>query len=466
MRILFVHRSYFSEPLGILYLSAVLRRAGHETDFFDLGLEDGVEAYVEATRPDVIGYSVTTGSHALLFEVNRRLKERHDFFAVFGGPHATFFPECVQEEGVDAVCRGEAEEAVVELAGRLEEGLPVTGVANFWVKQEGRVHRNDVRPLQEDLDALPPPDRDLLDRYPAYAGLRARRILTARGCPFNCSYCYNKALGELYRGKGRKLRRRSVEAVMEEIREILDRGPVSILHISDDTFVIDRAWLGAFADRYEPMAVPVSCYARAEFLTPEVARDLRRIRCAGVHVGVESANEETRRRLLHRRMSNRLIEDAARMLHGEGVPLVTQSMVGLPGETFEDAVETLRFNARLRPAYAAVSLFQPYPGTELAEVAEEMGLVDPHHLAFPSFFWRSSVLALPDKKRFENLAQLFSPAVALPPLLPLVRALTRWPKNPLFAFAGGLFKFLAFLRLGYLDLRDLLRWAGPRALKA
>jgi radical SAM superfamily enzyme YgiQ (UPF0313 family) len=465
LKVLFIHKNYFSEPMGILYLSAYLRREGHETDFFDIGLEDGVEDYVAATRPDVIGYSIVTGSEEPLFRANMKLKKVHDFFAVFGGPHATFFPECVQEEGVDAICRGEAEEALAELVTRLEAGDDVTGVANFWVKKDGKIHRNEPRNLHENLDTLPFPDRDLLNRYRAYAGLRARRILTARGCPFNCSYCYNRALGELYRGRGTKLRRRSVENVISEISAIFDMGPVSILHISDDTFVIDRSWLEAFAERYEPMAVPVTRYARAEFLTREVARDLARIRCAGVHVGIETADEDMRRRLLHRKMSNELLENAAAFLRAEAVPLVTQSMIGLPGETFEGALNTLRFNARLRPALAAISLFQPYPGTELAGVAEEMGLVD-HDASIPSYLWRGSVLRLPQKHRFENLAQLFSLATAYPTAIPLVIALTHLPKNPLFRLLGGLFKFVTFARLGYIHFGDILRWFGPRTLKA
>jgi radical SAM superfamily enzyme YgiQ (UPF0313 family) len=450
-----------------MYLSSVLKQHGHETDFFDIGLEGGIEEYVQRTRPAVIGYSVTTGSHQPMFETNRRLKAACEFTSVFGGPHATYHPECIEEEGVDAVCRGEAEEAFAEFVDTLAAGGDVGGIANFWVKQDGRILRNDVRPLREDLDALPFPDRDLLDRYPQYARLASRRLLTARGCPFNCTYCYNKALSELYRGKGKKLRRRSVDNVITELRELYARVPVHILHISDDTFIINKEWLSEFADRYEPLGVPVTCYARAEFIDAEVARALRRIRCTGLHVGVESANEETRRKYMNRKMSNEVLERAVRTAKAEGLPVVTQNMLGLPGEDLKLAMNTLRFNARLRPAYAGVSIFQPYPGTELARAAQDMGLVTEQDLEFPTFFWRRSLLKLPDVREMENLAHLFSIAVEYPPVIPLVELLVRLPRNVLFRFAGALFKAYAYMvRLGYIRIRDITLWWGPRTLKA
>jgi radical SAM superfamily enzyme YgiQ (UPF0313 family) len=450
-----------------MYLSAFLKSRGHETELFDIGLEEGVKEYVVATRPDIIGYSIFTGTHRPMFEVNRRLKEVHDFFSVFGGPHATYFPESIEEKGVDAICRGEAEEALAELADRLEAGEDVADVKNFWVKREGTIHKNEPRRLCEDLDTLPRPDRSLLRRYPQYARFGPRRILTARGCPFNCSYCYNRALGELYKGKGRKLRKRSVDDVMSEIGEIVAHGDVPLIHISDDTFITDRKWLLEFAERYKPIAVPFTCYARAEFISTEAADALGRIRCAGVHVGVETADEEMRRRLLHRKMDNALFENVARVLAEHGVPLVTQNMMGLPGESVEGALETLRFNAKLKPAFATVSLFQPYPGTELGRIAEEMGLVDKDDPEFPTHFYQRSVLKMERKTEFENLAQLFSLTVEFSPIIPVVERLIKIRCLALFALVGASFKCYVFLfRLGYLRLRDIWCWVGRRTLRA
>ncbi len=449
-----------------MYISSYLKARGHQTDFFDIGLEDGVEEYVLKTRPDVVGYSLMTGMHAEMLRLNSALKKTSSFFSVFGGPHPTYFPECVETEGADAVCRGEAEEAMAELCDKLEAGEDVTQTRNFWIKKDGRIHRNDVRPLNEDLDSLPFPDRALLSRYPQYSKLAAMRLLTARGCPFNCSYCYNKALGEIYRGKGKKLRRRSVVNVMEEVRLILSRGGVRIIHISDDTFVIDAEWLREFTGMYEQVAVPVTCYARAEFLTEEVADLLRRIKCTGVHIGLETADEEMRRELLHRKQSNDLFRVTSARLKEHGVPLVTQNIIGLPGESIEGAMGTLRFNSSIRPAYAAVSIFQPYPGTEIARKAEEMGLLRKNDVEFPEFFWRKSVMDIEGVEAFEGLAQIFPVAVEYPPLIPLIEKLVRFGRNPLFNAIGGLFKtYVFFLRLRYLNLGDVWRWAGRKTLR-
>ncbi len=466
LKVLFIHKTFFTEPLGIMYISACLKKRGHETDFFDIGLEDGVEDYVRETRPDIIGYSVMTGPHAEMFRLNASLKKIHRFFSVFGGPHPTYFPESVGSDGADAICRGEAEEAMAELADTMEAGKDPSAVPNFWVKSGGRIHRNDVRRLNEDLDSLPFPDRDLLARYPQYSRLAAMLLLTARGCPFNCSYCYNKALGELYRGKGKKLRRRSVGNVMDEVRAILSRGGVRIIHISDDTFVIDEAWLAEFANLYEPMAVPVTCYARPEFLTDRIAALLARIKCTGVHIGLETADEAMRTELLHRRQDNSLFADVSATLRRHGVPLVTQNMIGLPGERISGAFDTLRLNASIRPAFAAVSIFQPYPGTELARKAAEMGLVKRNDVEFPEFFWRKSVMDVEGVEEFENLAHLFPVAVEFPRLIPVVQRLVKLPRNPFYAVAGGIFKTIVFfLRLRYLNLGDTWRWAGRKTLR-
>ena len=113
-------------------------------------------------------------------------------FSVFGGPHPTFFPEMIEKEGVDAVCIGEGEYAMLELMNRLEQGKPADDIQNFWIKSNGTTKKNMVRPLIEDLDELPFLDRELM--YEGDKDLKLSRnkgFFAGRGCPYRCTYCFN-----------------------------------------------------------------------------------------------------------------------------------------------------------------------------------------------------------------------------------------------------------------------------------
>ena len=161
--------------------------------------------------------------------MNRRIRERVDAFSAFGGPHATFFPEMIAEQGVDGVCRGEGEEALLDLVGAMERGEPVTPIPNWWIKADGHTHRNPLRPLIADLDQLPPPDRKLVYERDRYTGRsRLKHFITGRGCPYNCAYCYNQAWSALYGGKGRLVRGRSVESVVVELRWMKAHYPLEL----------------------------------------------------------------------------------------------------------------------------------------------------------------------------------------------------------------------------------------------
>ena len=115
MRVLFVIQQIDYEPHGIMHLSSALKAAGHEVALAVDALEDPVQVAKEF-QPGIIGYSVITGSHRYYYQLNLRLKEEVDFFSAFGGPHPTFFPEMIEEEGIDGICIGEGEEAIVNLA--------------------------------------------------------------------------------------------------------------------------------------------------------------------------------------------------------------------------------------------------------------------------------------------------------------------------------------------------------------
>lgn len=377
MRILFIVQQIDYEPQGIMHLSSALKAAGHEVELAVAARQDPV-AMARDFQPDVAAYSVITGSQRYYLDLNRRLKaELPGLFSVFGGPHPTFFPEMVEAEGVDGICRGEGEAALVELADTLTGGgrTAVLGLENWWFCRDGETIANPVRPYIEDLDTLPFPDRALVyDRDPISARSKIKHFLTGRGCPYNCTYCFNHALGQLYRGKGQRFRQQSVEYVIEDIRRVRDRYPLEFVVFLDDTFVLSHDWLAEFAEKYpRRIGLPFFCNTRANLVTAEQVRLLKAAGCHSVSMGVETANDRIRDELLKRNMSREGILDAAAILRRHNVAFMTNNMLSLPTGSLETDFETLALNAECRPAYANVFLFQPYPKTALGEWAYREG---------------------------------------------------------------------------------------------
>jgi anaerobic magnesium-protoporphyrin IX monomethyl ester cyclase len=444
MRALFVEKQIDYEPLGLLYLSSVLRHAGHEVRLAVAADEDPI-AVAREWQPDVVGYSVYTGSQAYYRDLNLRIKQAVDVVSVFGGPHPTFFPEFIEERGVDAICIGEGERAILDLVEALEAGRPLSGIQDWWFKRNGHIERNQVRPLENDLDVLPFPDRELLfkkDAFTRQSGIK--HFITSRGCPYDCTYCFNHALAEIYRGQGKRLRQMSVDKVIEEVKEVQERYPIQFVVFLDDLFIVSLDWLRELADKFSrSVGLPFFCNVRANLVTPEKIGLLQQAGCASVGMGLETGNPTFRNEILKRNLSDQQIVEASRLVREAGIQLLTTNMLGLPGGTLEDDLETLALNHACRPAYANAFLYQPYPRTELGEYATEHGYVEGSLEDIDPSAWERSVLSFSssaEKRQIENFNKLFALAVEWPWLSGLVQRLIRLPPNPLFRLAYKLWK--------------------------
>jgi anaerobic magnesium-protoporphyrin IX monomethyl ester cyclase len=419
-------------------LSSALKAAGHKVELAVAAHQDPV-AVARAFRPDLAAYSLITGSQRYYLDLNRQLKaEIPTLFAVFGGPHPTFFPEMVEEEGVDGICRGEGEEALVELVDSLAQGGPtaVLELDNWSFRHNGQIITNPVRPYIEDLDSLPFPDRALVyERDPVAARSKIKHFLAGRGCPYNCTYCFNHALGELYRGKGRRFRLRSVDNVLDEVLWVREHYPLEFVVFVDDTFVLSEGWLAEFAEKYpQRIGLPFFCNTRANLVTSEQVQQLKEAGCHCVSMGIETGNDRLRNDLLKRQMSREQILEAARLIRDGGLQLTTTNMIGLPTSTLEDDWQTLELNAQVRPSYAHVFIFQPYPRTELGEFTREHGWMVGSFDDIGEVAWDHSVLRFDEahKRALSVLQRFFAIAVEWPWLVPLVKRLTVVPDNRLF----------------------------------
>ncbi len=430
--VVFIQRLWYEYP-GTEILSAVLKKGGHTTRVI---IGEQAEAIIKKLRPgDIAAFSIMTGMHHWAIDIAARIKKQSNLLTVFGGAHPTFFPEMLEENGVDIICRGEGEGSILDLANAIDANTDITGIQNLWVKMGGVVHKNPLRPLIDDLDVIPFQDRTVYyESYPSMLQNPHKIFLAGRGCPFECTFCFNEQLKNMYKGLGKYVRFRSPANIIEEIRVLRSAYPLGTVFFNDDIFVFNHAWLARFLPMYKTeVGLPFYACARADTLREDTVRLLKDAGCQGVSFAIESGNEELRNKVLGKKITNRQIEDAAAMLKKQGIKFATYNIVGIPGETVENALETIELNIRIKTDYPRCSFLTPYPGTKIAEYAVRMGYVESTvDSILPSSQQGGTMLALKNKDRLSNIHAFFHTAVLCPSLFPVIKVLIKLPYNILF----------------------------------
>lgn len=371
-------RARYEANMGIALISAVLKNAGHQALLFEPDVFSAEEflSQIREYNPDLVGFSTTTHQYQYAIKYAELLKKDRNVPVVFGGFHPTLAPESViSSPYVDMVCRGEGEYAILELVNALAEKKDPSNILNLWVKKNGQIIKNPLRNLIEDLDSLPYPDREFVSQKEILKNNGFRLDLAVgRGCPYNCPYCCNSALHQTYNAKGKFLRLRSVDNVLGELDAILKKYNVKEINFQDDMFLLDKAWVREFADKYsKKYRIPFHISARIEHIDQEAVDLLKKAGGVSVTVGIETGNEWLRKTILKKGTSNENILKARQLLREAGIKICSLNMIGIPGETPKMAQETLDFNKKLDPDWLACSIFSPYPGTALYQLCQEEG---------------------------------------------------------------------------------------------
>ncbi len=461
-RVLFV-QDFLYESFGPQLLAAAAAGNGHECDLIILACEGrrALARTLRRLRPDVVAFSISSFGYDWSLEAARAAKEETGALRVFGGPHPTFAPEFARRPEVDVACRGEGEGAFLELLDALDRGADIAAIPNLTVKgPDGATRVNPVRPLVGDLDTIPFPDRRLHFKYAALRELPYKRFLVGRGCPYGCTYCFNKAAREMYRKLGRYVRHRSPANVVAEILDVHRRWGIGTVGFVDDTFTTDKRWVLEFLDLYRrEVAIPFTCLVRANELDEEVAEALGAAGCRYASFGVEVGNERIRNTILGRRMSDEQIRTAASLLHQNNVKFLTYNMFGVPGETLEDGVRTVRLNAEIGTDLVGSSVFQPLIGTESFEYCRREGFLDEEYTVedFDRITTTSPLRNMPDLRRLERLHKIAFLGVHFPRAIPLVARLARLPLGPLYTVLFKLSLVLRFKVRFNLSLGDVIR---------
>jgi anaerobic magnesium-protoporphyrin IX monomethyl ester cyclase len=439
----------FSIPLGITGIAAILRRSGHDCALFMIG--DSADTTIERIRaygPEAVAFSVISGSHQGYYAFARLVKERLGIPTIWGGPHPTFFPEMIELDWVDAVCIGEGEEAALRFADAFDAGgrkFP-TDVPNFTVKRDGQVFANPVLPRNRHLDDLPYPARDLYyDQFPILREHGIKHFMAHRGCPYKCTYCFNDSYNNLYREQAGDLKvfsSRTPESICDEILDLREKVPVRMVAFVDDVFTLHRRWTLEFAAVYAKRCrIPFSFNTRFDNVDAEVVEALAEAGLSLVYAGVESGDEHIRNVVMKRKMTEESMVETAALYRKHKIKLLTENVIGCPGETFESAMRTLRVNMKIKPNIANASVFAPYPKLEMTRYAIEKGYFDGDFDRLNSNYYHDSVLKFDDpsdKNRILNLRCFFSVLAHHPWLMPVVRPLLEMKPNALFRWVGDL----------------------------
>lgn len=449
MKVLFViYELFFSEPLGAMLLSSICRKAGHKTRLAILR-EHNLTAVLEEYDPDLIAYSAMTpdepsfktADKSVLAWMDRRGRRVP---RIMGGPHPTFFPEALENMGLDAICIGDGDNAILLMLEALGSGHDMSGIPNVATQN----HPEPVKTITEDLDAFPYADRDLI--YSASPGIQRvgiRSFLTRRGCPYKCTYCFNHMYHNMFKGLGKNLiRRRSVSNVLEEIREVVSKyPPVRFIRFADDVFVIQKDdWLEEFAVRYpREIGLPFYCLTRANSLNEEIIKLLSRAGCRSIAMSIEAGDENIRNEIMKRNMPDAVIQNSFDLTRKYGIKTFSNTILGVPGTALADDFKSYLFTKKVRPSAPGFTIFWPFPRTELTNYAERIGVL-PRQFDFNDLVYSArSVLNnyTEEEKNIQLRLSILAPIFCKLPGFadPLLRLLVRLPLTGLYMYVGAVF---------------------------
>jgi len=420
---------------GTAYLNSAAKSCGHEFYLYlHLGKKTGkVFRKIDELKPDIIGFSTMTGFHIQVLSLAREIKKKYSIPIIMGGAHPTLFPEVIHETGLDIICLGEGEFALMELLDAFERKRSYRGIKNLWIKENDRIYKNPLRPFVDPLDHIP-----LID-WTCYKGTAIQNssavAFLIRGCPYSCSYCFNESVRNMYKGLGKYVRYFSPNRSIKEIEESLKVfRPDSVIFLSD-TFGVDSEWMEQFLSLYQKnINLPYIVSLRPELATEKNIKILGKYKCNTVGIGVESGSERVRKEILYRNYSNQLLLRIAEDLHRNRIKMRTFNMIGLPGETEEEIWETLALNIQMKAEYPRGAIFMPFPNTKIVDYAIRAGYLktDFSFNSIPNSILSHSILNRTNTQRIKNYLYFFQSIILFPRFVNLFKFLIKISPNILF----------------------------------
>lgn len=422
-------------PMGISYIASYLMARGHDVGIYhaehgpdteyksvvkysesfnkyksaiesdDHPIWAEVKREISSFYPEVVGVSVLTPKVPSAFKIAEICKNIDPkMVVVFGNHHPTIrSDEILLNENVDFVVRGEGEETFSSLLDNLGSSSPdYHTIAGLSFRDNGKIINNNDRARIDNLDVLPFPARDKLLNLETYTPTQLSMVMTSRGCPYSCAFCASHNMWS------KKVRFRSIENIINEINELKKVYSVKNITFMDDSFTINRKRVKELCAALieDNIGITWSCLTRVNIISDEIIALMKKAGCTKVDVGIESGNQRVLD-LINKGITVEQVRKAAEILRRNKMYWSGFFMFGFPTETENEIFDTINFLKELKPNWANISIFTPYPGTELYKLSLEKDLIS-EPPDYTLYSHQNSKLRFTDKisrERFYSLAR-------------------------------------------------------------
>ncbi|MBF0473666.1 MAG: radical SAM protein, partial [Nitrospirae bacterium] len=370
---------------GIASLATYIKVHGYDCRLLEV-YENNLNIIEEAVKsydPAIVAATANSHQFPYVVEMLRHVKDiRPDIYTVIGGVAVTVDPESIAFiENIDAVCRGEGEQPLLDIVRAVEGGIEPANIENMIFPGKPDISAKSCTYYVKDLNTLPIADRNFFERFRNSAKtpmMLPVRFLFCRGCPFNCSYCCNKVMKDNFPKPSDYVRQVSVDRAIEELNLVSDQYKFDHFVIDDDIFTLNKRWTMDFCNRYPEKLLATKsfhCNVRIGTVDEEMMKALKSIGCTQLELGIESGDADLRYKVLNRKITDEMIRETKDMAKRAGIHLQTFNMVGIPGETRRSIFKTIRTNQIIKPKELQITVFYPYPHTALGEYCKEKGMI-------------------------------------------------------------------------------------------
>jgi radical SAM superfamily enzyme YgiQ (UPF0313 family) len=372
-------------PLGLMYIASYLReKSGHDVRIIDAEIEnlsyEGLEKKIRKMNPDVVGINTLTLNLIDVRETARLVKKiDNNIKTVVGGRHVDIYPyETISFPEIDFAIIGEGEISFTKLVNTLDKECDYEKIPGLFFKRKKKIVSTGQPEIHKNLDILPFPARDLTP-YKKYRSLLSKKslfttMITSKGCPYNCLFCDKPY--------GKSVRTRSAENVVDEIEECANLGLNEIL-IFDDTFTIDKQRVLNICKKIKQRNIDIdfAIRTRVDLINKKLLSELKSAGCSRVQYGIESGVQKNLNKI-RKGITIKQIKDAVNAAKSEKLIVYGDFMLGFPGETESEMLETIEFAKKLDLDFAQFSITTPYPGTELYNNGVKEGIFEDYWRKF------------------------------------------------------------------------------------
>lgn len=398
----------FYDRHPIYAISAILKQQGVEVDYIFSKNQKTLLNDLKKNPTDLVLYSAFSSHVDNFINFDKEVKKiLPNSFSIIGGPGANDKEShlTLSKSGINATCIGEGDIVIADF-------LKTQGECSFNLVRAENLVKQQVFHKYAELDNLPFPDRDVVYKKDKLRALMpSKQFMAGRGCPYKCTYCHNHLEHEIFKGSGRSVRLKSVDYLIEEIKQVKKKYPLKTIVFQDDIFYLNKKWGEEFCEKFpREVGIPFTCNVRSNLIDEDVVRSLKHGGCETIAWAIESGDPEIRNKILKRNVTDEGILAAADLFNKYKIKHRINNVIGIPGESFDQMLKTLDLNIKAKPYLSSAHIFIPFKGLQLTDYAISSGYLSPSEVqTLPNTYADNTVLNFnaEDKVRIKKLMLLF-----------------------------------------------------------